>query len=458
MRRSVPCVFALAAFVVAPITALAQGACEAQRLAPPADPPPNDFGDKVEVDGRFWFVGDDGARTLCHGDPFNCSAGAVHVYELVDGRLEFFQTLSPPNPQLGDRFGANIDTHDGRLIVGVPNYGWSGTERPGGAFVYGFDDGFWSETGRLIPPESVDPLLRRDMGTRASIHGDMAILKSSDDDLFRYQRTASGWEYREHFTSPDGLPREAGFGFAIELAQDWVFISAAWDSSIVLRGGSVYAYRRGPDNTLEFVQRLTGDDAPGGAANNVFFGWSMSFDAGRLAIGSPGATRDALAQGSVQLYDLVDGRWRFAEEALHESPEEIDELGQSISLHGDLLVVGASGDGAPGTPGSGYAFRRGVDGRWHEAAWLVPEPPFRTRQFGWELASDGRHALFGAPKEELPSGERPGAAYFFDLACNPCPADLDADGALTIFDFLTFLNLFDAGDPQADFDGDGELT
>jgi hypothetical protein len=40
----------------------------------------------------------------------------------------------------------------------------------------------------------------------------------------------------------------------------------------------------------------------------------------------------------------------------------------------------------------------------------------------------------------------------------PCPADLDADGALTLFDFLAFQNLFDAGDHRADFDGDGELT
>jgi hypothetical protein len=39
-----------------------------------------------------------------------------------------------------------------------------------------------------------------------------------------------------------------------------------------------------------------------------------------------------------------------------------------------------------------------------------------------------------------------------------CPADLDGDGALTIFDFLEFQNLFSAGDPAADFDGDGALT
>ncbi|MFI4917899.1 MAG: peroxidase family protein [Phycisphaerales bacterium JB060] len=39
-----------------------------------------------------------------------------------------------------------------------------------------------------------------------------------------------------------------------------------------------------------------------------------------------------------------------------------------------------------------------------------------------------------------------------------CPADLDEDGTLTIFDFLAFQTFFDAGDLRADFDGDGELT
>ena len=39
-----------------------------------------------------------------------------------------------------------------------------------------------------------------------------------------------------------------------------------------------------------------------------------------------------------------------------------------------------------------------------------------------------------------------------------CLADLDGDGELTLFDFLLFQNLFDAGDLAADFDGDGELT
>ena len=39
-----------------------------------------------------------------------------------------------------------------------------------------------------------------------------------------------------------------------------------------------------------------------------------------------------------------------------------------------------------------------------------------------------------------------------------CRADLDGDGALTLFDFLEFQNLFASGDVRADFDGDGSLT
>ncbi|MEO1007979.1 MAG: GC-type dockerin domain-anchored protein [Planctomycetota bacterium] len=39
-----------------------------------------------------------------------------------------------------------------------------------------------------------------------------------------------------------------------------------------------------------------------------------------------------------------------------------------------------------------------------------------------------------------------------------CPADIDADGELTLFDFLAFQTAFDAGEISADFDEDGELT
>lgn len=40
----------------------------------------------------------------------------------------------------------------------------------------------------------------------------------------------------------------------------------------------------------------------------------------------------------------------------------------------------------------------------------------------------------------------------------PCRADINGDGVADLFDFLAFMNAFDAGEPLADFDFDGELT
>jgi len=59
-------------------------------------------------------------------------------------------------------------------------------------------------------------------------------------------------------------------------------------------------------------------------------------------------------------------------------------------------------------------------------------------------------------------GELDGILAVFDNVAialgDPCRVDIDQDGQLTIFDFLAYQNLFDAGDARADFDGDGELT
>jgi len=80
---------------------------------------------------------------------------------------------------------------------------------------------------------------------------------------------------------------------------------------------------------------------------------------------------------------------------------------------------------------------------------------------GWTLLTatdinnDGRICGEGL----APDGRTAAWVLIPDAADPPdCPADLDADGSLTIFDFLAFQNAFDAMDPAADFDADGEFT
>ena len=71
-------------------------------------------------------------------------------------------------------------------------------------------------------------------------------------------------------------------------------------------------------------------------------------------------------------------------------------------------------------------------------------PPSTVSSSFWDIDTDGDLLL--------------AQSLLFVAGGDECRADLDGDGQLSLFDFLAFQNLFDAGDLTADFDGDGDLT
>jgi hypothetical protein len=87
----------------------------------------------------------------------------------------------------------------------------------------------------------------------------------------------------------------------------------------------------------------------------------------------------------------------------------------------------------------------------HQAATGTPIDPVDLRQL---LIDTGLPQGSGPHIGPLPSM----SAAVDALLASICRADLDGDGALTLFDFLGFQNRFDAGDLSVDFDGDGSLT
>ncbi|MFG0286139.1 MAG: GC-type dockerin domain-anchored protein [Phycisphaerales bacterium JB039] len=99
------------------------------------------------------------------------------------------------------------------------------------------------------------------------------------------------------------------------------------------------------------------------------------------------------------------------------------------------------------------AIRSGPDAGTGGGVWVTADGA------AWErvgTALDGRATTALATLDGALLSATAGAGVWeLDSAC---PADLDGDGTLTVFDFLTFGNLFAAGDPRADFDGDGLLT
>ena len=418
--------------------ALASGVlaqCPRQQLFSPSEFA-NSFGGNLELNERHLLVGDVSEYSLC-GDVF-CSNGMVYAYERDGGGDWVLRQLVAP-AALGPlfQFGSSMALDGDRVLISAARL------TVGGPIVYEFtyDSERWNETNYMVPPEG------RTFGGVIALRDDTAlILDSRAEDLLVYQMEGGQWELVEELSNPDVPVGRTGFGASV-LNDDWIVVGASLEDLAAINGGAAYIYRRLPDGGVEFAQKLVPPDVLEGPR----FGWPMAIQGDELFIGAPLSDRDFVKQGVVHVYQLRDGQWEPTDELTHSQADDNDSFGSSISVHGDRLAIGARADITPdGGRGSVYVFIRSADGRWVQAASVYSAEP--TYQFG-----GGR--LWG---DTLAVGSRDanptGVVDIFDVSCEICKPDIDADGTLTLFDFLTFLNAFAAGDMLADFDGDGDLT
>ncbi len=83
-----------------------------------------------------------------------------------------------------------------------------------------------------------------------------------------------------------------------------------------------------------------------------------------------------------------------------------DSFGISVSVEGDLAILGASGDDGHG---SAYVFER-IGGVWVETAKLTASDGVSGDAFGVSVSVSGNHAIVGAPSDDY----RHGSAYVFE--------------------------------------------
>ena len=448
----------LAALATLPAAHATPGDCPVVRLSGP-EGLARSFSNAT-LNDQHLLVGDGAALSLCPGgEPSGCQAGAIFTFEFQLGEWTAKETIVPPDIEFNDAFGHGtaLYTRNPNRFVTLSNR-FDG-EKVGLGHVFEFDGDQWHEVSRFDAPVG-HPL--SSFGGRSALHGDTLLINQSAR-VHRYRDVAGQWQYLDTLTVPDGMVASPSPAFGrggMALDNEWAFIGAPMDSTHRTQHGAVAVYRREADGSLTFAQYLLPPAEASGDLPEYFrFGSDLGFDGRTLVVGAPLADRDFESQGVAYVYELEEGVWTMRQELRSSEPGTIpghyEQFGGGISLEGDTLVVGYATNNNPLR--RTHLFRRGADDVWREAAILTPgdAAPTPAWGFGYRSTLHGDTLVVGAGKEGTT-----GAAYVFDLSCilDACPADLDLDGALTVFDFLTFLNLFDAGDPAADFDGDGELT
>jgi len=215
--------------------------------------------------------------------------------------------------------------------------------------------------------------------------------------------------------APD--PQRFGlYGYASAVNGNRMVIGAFLTDGVVPQTGAAYVYQRIDGEWIVQAKLI----APDGQEGEIF-GTSVAVDGHTVVIGAPGAaTADGTRVGAAYVYRLVAGQWILEAKLFASDPREFGNFGfdQGVSIQGDTLVVAAAGpengEGAITGGGAVYVFTR-HGSTWTQTARLAnPEGDARF-SFGNSVSLSGRTLVVGASSSDEAAGAAYGEAYTYDL-------------------------------------------
>ena len=202
-----------------------------------------------------------------------------------------------------------------------------------------------------------------------------------------------------------------GFGFTVSVSGDTAVVRAhSSDCAAGVSCGAAYVFRFNGNEWVE-EQKLTASDA----AENDRFGISVTIDGDIVVVGAPQDSCTAGSEcGSVYVFRLSGATWIEERKLIASDASDRDFFGASISVSGDTIIVGAPLDDCVqgGRCGSAYVFRfDGID--WIEEQKLTAPDASSEDQFGISVSIGGDIALVGANRDDCAAGIQCGSAYLF---------------------------------------------
>jgi len=261
----------------------------------------------------------------------------------------------------------------------------------------------WIEQEKLISSDGAE---EDHFGNSVSIYGDYAIIGAIGDSnsngvhtgsAYIFRNLGSSWDEEDKLIASD-VQDYNNFGISVSIYGDYAVIGADFNDNVNGEmAGCAYIYKRNGASWNEEAKLIASD---GSYLNQ--FGFAASIFENYILIGAPNGN---LGKGAAYIFKRNGTIWE--EEAILSASdgETSDNFGNSVSIHGDYALVGASGD--DDEKGSAYVFKR--DGTiWTEQTKLNSSDGAAEDYFSVSVSIHGDYALIGTPRLE-----EPGSTYVF---------------------------------------------
>jgi hypothetical protein len=360
---------------------------------------------------------------------FIISCGRNDSSGICPGPSEVIITSS--DGEANDRFAGDwtrgaIAGSGNRVLVGAHEDDIGAFTDAGSAYIYEFNGLTWTEKQQILPSVSADNEI---FGMAVALDGDIAVIGAEQYEqaggllngaayVFRYNSGADTWNQTHKLINSDNVD-QSYFGSAVAIDGERLLISAFGNnkfgvgSNVSSGRAYIFDYNAGTDSwdeTILLNPDQTMDD---------YFGYSAALDNNTAVIGTrPGAGHtDKIGEAYVFFND--GGTWSKQDE-LHTALTNgggtrfaLDKFGTSVSVEGDIAVVGAyDGSGTPGT-GKAYIFRRtGID--WSLLQTLTPGDGANGDAFGAGVIIENNVIVVSAPYHDVGAVADAGSLYVFE--------------------------------------------
>ncbi|MEW6210211.1 MAG: HYR domain-containing protein [Acidobacteriota bacterium] len=211
------------------------------------------------------------------------------------------------------------------------------------------------------------------------------------------------------------------FGISVSISGDTVIVGALDEGTSGSRAGAAYIFERnqGGANNWGEVRKILASDRQ----DRDHFGGSVSISGDMAIVGATGEDTGGSAAGAAYLFERNAGganNWGQVRKIQASDRQAFDAFGISVSISGDTAIVGANGESTGGlNAGAAYVFERNQGGAnlWGQVTKILASDREIGDHFGWSVSISGDTAIVGSPFEDT-GDSNTGAAYIFTSVCD----------------------------------------
>ncbi|RLD09335.1 MAG: hypothetical protein DRI44_08700, partial [Chlamydiae bacterium] len=371
------------------------------------------FGYSVAVAGDVAVVGAE------EEDAGGNKAGAAYIFERNYGGTNNWgevKKLVALDAQADDKFGYSVTVAGDVIVVGSP-YEDAGGNNAGAAYIFERNYGGINNWGQVKKIASSDLEANDIFGISVAVAGDVLVVGAISESTgatragaaYIFERDSGGannWGQVKKLVASTPM-EDAYFGMAVSIAGDVAVVGAYMENAIVSYSGAAYIFERnyGGVNAWGQVKKVA-------ETNTYYFGNAVSVD-GDVAVVGAWNTPEG---GAVFIYERNfhgTNNWGKVKKIVASDAEPSDRFGSSVSVNGDIIVIGAYLEDSGGSQsGAAYIFKRNAGGTnsWDETKKIAASNGQANDVFGYSVGIEGDIIIIGAIGDDS-GGTSAGAAY-----------------------------------------------